>query len=602
MSDTKNASPAEPSARTDYQVVARRYRPQQFDDLIGQEPIAKALSGAIRAGRVGHAYLFTGARGVGKTSAARIFAKALNCLEGQTPTPCGVCDICRSIGTGDDMDVLEIDGASNRGIDEIRQLRQNSHLLPSRARLKIYIIDEVHMLTREAFNALLKTLEEPPEHVKFIFCTTDPNKLPITILSRCQRFDFAGIDTPAIAARLTSIAESEGATVEPEAIGLLARRAAGSMRDGQSLLEQVLSFTTEQITVEELHSIFGTAGDQMLLELLELIHAGEATEAIGRLQTVLREGVDPGALLEQLFGYLRDMMVASVGGAADMFLFAPSGSAGRLAELGQQWGSNQTVAAMQIVDNGLSRIKQSTQGPILCELTLVRLCRLNEVELLSDLIAQFRSGRTFEGVGDAEASKKKVVPAKKRTTNPAQSSKSTRPDSSIPSTRPVSPPTTVQEAQRPAENELSVESTPVKPTGEALSQESLMQAWGQVLGRLPKTLAERAGLADSVEWIGPNRLAATFKAEYTFARSLCARPDETTRIQRVWAEELGKPVSIEFRQLESDDDSETAPAAKRHVSPAQLSAEAAEHPLVRRAGDLFGAEVESVKKNNSQNR
>ena len=183
----------------EYVVVARRYRPQTFDELIGQEHVARGLSGAILSHRVGHAYLFTGARGVGKTSAARILAKALNCVHGPTPTPCNQCDICRSISAGDDVDVLEIDGASNRGIDEIRQLRQNVNVRPSRARFKIYIIDEVHMLTREAFNALLKTLEEPPEHVKFIFCTTEPEKIPITILSRCQRYDFAGIQADSIA-------------------------------------------------------------------------------------------------------------------------------------------------------------------------------------------------------------------------------------------------------------------------------------------------------------------------------------------------------------------------------------------------------------------
>ncbi len=178
-----------------YVVVARRYRPQGFGELIGQEHVSQALSNAIATNRVGHAYLFTGARGTGKTSTARILAKALNCVHGPTATPCNECDICHSISTGDDVDVLEIDGASNRGIDEIRQLRQNVNVRPSRSRFKIYIIDEVHMLTREAFNALLKTLEEPPEHVKFIFCTTEATKIPITILSRCQRFDFAGIST-----------------------------------------------------------------------------------------------------------------------------------------------------------------------------------------------------------------------------------------------------------------------------------------------------------------------------------------------------------------------------------------------------------------------
>src|SRR5881392_1571982 len=203
------ASDGENPRDSQYVVVARRYRPQDFGQLIGQDQVAQALANAINTNRVGHAYLFTGARGVGKTSTARIFAKALNCVNGPTTTPCGVCDMCQGIASGGDVDCLEIDGASNRGIDEIRQLRSNVNVRPSRARYKIYIIDEVHMLTREAFNALLKTLEEPPEHVKFIFCTTEANKIPITILSRCQRFDFAGIRSASIVDRLSQIVAAE---------------------------------------------------------------------------------------------------------------------------------------------------------------------------------------------------------------------------------------------------------------------------------------------------------------------------------------------------------------------------------------------------------
>ncbi len=278
-----NSDPhSEPSPS--YVVVARRYRPQGFGELIGQEHVSQALSNAIATHRVGHAYLFTGARGTGKTSTARIFAKALNCVNGPTAEPCNQCDSCQSISTGDDVDVLEIDGASNRGIDEIRQLRQNVNVRPSRARFKIYIIDEVHMLTREAFNALLKTLEEPPEHVKFIFCTTEATKIPITILSRCQRFDFAGISTRAIFDRLRQIVEAEGVQAEDEALEVLARRAAGSMRDSQSLLEQLLSFASERITVADVHGMLGTAGDQRLTAMVKNLVERNAAAALSELE------------------------------------------------------------------------------------------------------------------------------------------------------------------------------------------------------------------------------------------------------------------------------------------------------------------------------
>src|SRR5438132_4031923 len=214
----------------EYTVLARRYRPQQFSDLVGQEAVAQVLMNALQSNRVAHAYLFTGARGVGKTSTARILAKCLNCVAGPTTKPCGECELCRGIAVGEDIDVLEIDGASNRGIDEVREIRQNVQFRPSRARYKIYIIDEVHMLTPPAFNALLKTLEEPPAHVKFIFATTEVQKIPVTILSRCQRFDFAGISVPRIVERLRRVVADEKREADDEALEIIARRAGGSMR------------------------------------------------------------------------------------------------------------------------------------------------------------------------------------------------------------------------------------------------------------------------------------------------------------------------------------------------------------------------------------
>src|SRR5438270_4436157 len=230
-------------AGAEYTVLARRYRPQQFADLVGQEAVAQALVNALQSNRVAHAYLFTGARGVGKTSTARILAKALNCAQGPTRTPCDKCEICQSIASGEDVDVIEMDAASNRGIDEIREIRQTVRSRPSRSRYKIYIVDEVHMLTREAFNALLKTLEEPPEHVKFIFATTEVQKIPVTILSRCQRFDFAGIGTARIVERLRQVVSGEKMQADDDALEWIARRAGGSMRDAQSLLDQLLAFS-----------------------------------------------------------------------------------------------------------------------------------------------------------------------------------------------------------------------------------------------------------------------------------------------------------------------------------------------------------------------
>ena len=294
ISETPSSKSVDTPPSGEYVVVARRYRPQSFDDLVGQNQVSKALSNAITTNRVGHAYLFTGARGVGKTSTARILAKCLDCVEGPTPNPCGKCDNCVSIATGDDVDVLEIDGASNRGIDEIRQLRSNVNVRPSRSRFKIYIIDEVHMLTIPAFNALLKTLEEPPAHVKFIFCTTDPEKIPITVLSRCQRFDFPPVATDSIIERLEMIVQAEGVQADEAAIRLLARRAAGSMRDSQSLLEQLLSFCGSAITEDDVHAMLGTASGGRILQLAQHLIARDTADALRELDEAVREGVDVG--------------------------------------------------------------------------------------------------------------------------------------------------------------------------------------------------------------------------------------------------------------------------------------------------------------------
>src|SRR5690348_2376551 len=297
-----------------YTVLARRYRPQTFTDIIGQEPVARALANALKSNRVAHAYLFTGARGVGKTSTARILAKALNCEKGPTATPCGECDICKNIAAGEDVDVLEIDGASNRRIDEIRDIRSNVQYRPSRARYKIYIIDEVHMLTKEAFNALLKTLEEPPPHVKFIFATTEVEKVPITILSRCQRFDFAGIPVPRIVEHLRGITEREGVQADDEAIELIARRAGGSMRDAQSLLDQLLAFGGERLTVEQVHRLLGTARDERVHDLAAAILEHDAKKTLDLLHQAAEEGLQLGEFLDQLMDYWRDLMIVSCAG------------------------------------------------------------------------------------------------------------------------------------------------------------------------------------------------------------------------------------------------------------------------------------------------
>jgi DNA polymerase-3 subunit gamma/tau len=292
-----------------YEVFARKYRPQTFDDLVGQSHVSRTLKNAVAQNRLAHAYLFVGPRGIGKTSTARILAKALNCIHGPTVTPCGVCDNCREIAGGNSLDVLEIDGASNNGVEQVRELRENARYAPAKSRFKIYIIDEVHMLTSAAFNALLKTLEEPPPHVKFIFATTEPQKVLPTIVSRCQRFDLHRIPANLIAQHLQFIANQEKITLQPAAAHAIARGAEGGLRDAESMLDQLVAFCGENIAEPDVLSVFGFTSEQTVAAFTEKILAGKTADAVQLLHEQCEAGKDMMRLMADLISYLRDLLV-----------------------------------------------------------------------------------------------------------------------------------------------------------------------------------------------------------------------------------------------------------------------------------------------------
>ena len=295
-----------------YIVFARKYRPQAFDEVIGQSHITTTLANAIAQNRVAHAYIFAGPRGVGKTTTARIFAKALNCEKGPTANPCNKCPSCLEITQGSSLDILEIDGASNRGIDEIRNLRENVKFAPSKGHFKVYIIDEVHMLTIDAFNALLKTLEEPPAHVKFIFATTQAHKVPPTILSRCQRFDFRRISIKDIVESLKAIAKKEGLKVPDDVLILMAKHSDGSMRDAQVVLDQISSFAEGKISLEDASKILGAVSDDILFSLAESIKSKAALKALKIIDDLVNEGKDVAQIVLYFIEHFRDLLVAKI--------------------------------------------------------------------------------------------------------------------------------------------------------------------------------------------------------------------------------------------------------------------------------------------------
>jgi DNA polymerase III subunit gamma/tau len=292
-----------------YEVFARKYRPQTFDDLVGQAHVSRTLKNAVQQNRLAHAYLFVGPRGIGKTSTARILAKALNCVKGPTVNPDNTCDNCKEIAAGNSLDVLEIDGASNNGVEQVRELRENVRYAPSKSRYKIYIIDEVHMLTAAAFNALLKTLEEPPPHVKFIFATTEPQKVLPTIVSRCQRFDLHRIPAKLIAGHLQFIAKNEKITLEPAAAHAIARGAEGGLRDAESMLDQLVAFCGEKIAENDVLNVFGFTSEQTVVDLTGKILQSATAAALDVLYQQSEAGKDMMRLMSDLISYLRDLLV-----------------------------------------------------------------------------------------------------------------------------------------------------------------------------------------------------------------------------------------------------------------------------------------------------
>jgi len=376
-----------------YQVIARKYRPRAFDAVVGQEAVARTLRNAISGGRIAHAYMFSGPRGVGKTSMARILAKALDCLAAPGPTtePCGACDLCERVARGEDLDVLEIDAASNRKVDDARTLIAGVSFHPTRARFKVYIVDEVHMLTTEAFNALLKTLEEPPPHVKFIFATTDPQKVPPTILSRCQRFDFRPVPAADIARLLAEICRTEGLRAEDEALHAIARASLGGVRDAESLLEQLATLGDGAVRVEDLHALLGTVPAERMRTLFDAVASGEAARVLAETSSVLDAGTDPGELLRQCLRHVHALLVVRAQGPRAADVEADEEGRRRLAAQAQSFADASLVYAVTLFTEALRSSRQLGEGRLFAETALLRLAGHRDLRFLDQVARDLRT-------------------------------------------------------------------------------------------------------------------------------------------------------------------------------------------------------------------
>lgn len=562
----------DPEERAAYTVVARRYRPQRFEDVVGQDHVVQALRNAVRLDRVAQAYLFSGTRGVGKTSIARIFAKCLNCVKGPTEEPCLQCDICQAIAVGQDVDVIEIDGASNNGVDAVRELRQNANLRPSRARFKIYYIDEVHMLSTGAFNALLKTLEEPPEHVKFFFATTESNKIPITVLSRCQRYDFAGITPEQIVDTLAEICVREGVDADRNALRTVARRAGGSMRDAQSLLEQLLSAGGERLTVELVHKLLGTASDERLLDLIDALADHDSASALRQVDQGAAQGVQPADLLGGVIDYLRDVMVLATG-AESMLLAATPSQKPRLEAVAGRWALDSVVSALQILAEARGRLRGSAHGRTLVELALVRVARLENLAELSHVIARLSALEAGEAPPPEAVKKKLELPEPPPPRPPGGDGAALTPPS-----KPASALTRVAAAPAPAP-------APAPVTRPPLELSAVLQVWNDMIKKVGVRLGVPLSRVAPTAVEPPDVLVIALPPGYNWVADECDEPEPRAKIEQAFEGLLHRSLSLRFdRSSEAD-----KPAVAAAPSAPGRTDELAADPMVQKVVELFEA-------------
>ena len=519
-----------------YQVIARKYRPQVFEDVVGQRLITDTLKNAILTERVAHGYIFSGARGVGKTTTARVLAKALNCAQGPTVTPCGECPSCQEITAGNSIDVLEIDAASNRGIDEIRELRENVRYLPARDRYKIFIIDEAHMLTTEAFNALLKTLEEPPPRSLFILATTEPHKLPSTIQSRCQHFSFRLLEYQEIFSRLQWVCAQENIKADEGALSAVTQAAEGSMRDGLSLLDQVIASCGNQLEETRVRQVLGVVPTQLLNNMVEAIHAGDSRRVLELLGQLATEGYELAHFCAELIRAVRNLMVAKSCGAESPLVQVASEERARLAELANLFGEEDLARFFNLLLRTESEMRYSLQPRFHLELGLMKLVHARRLASLEALLAQLgQPGLVEKTMG---AAPKNLGPGPVRSV-PLKTQAAAPPQESVKSPVAPAPPSTAVAAPMAAVETVHPPAAVSTPAEDARLSSIKAALFDQSKRFLSSCLDHLSG------WRFENG-----EVRFTFARKdslyadlLKAREQQET-LRAVCAQVLGQPVRI----------------------------------------------------------
>ncbi|BDD87724.1 DNA polymerase III subunit gamma/tau [Desulfofustis limnaeus] len=582
-----------------YLVLARKFRPQSFADVVGQKPVVKTLQNSLKRGRVAHAILFSGVRGVGKTTLARLMAKALNCASGPTPTPCNSCSSCRQIAAGTALDLHEIDGASNRGIQEVRDLKDKIKFMPAAARYKVIIIDEVHMLTTEAFNALLKTLEEPPEHVYFMFATTELHKIPITILSRCQRYELQRVTGAELGEHFSRLAAAEGVSLEAAALALIVREAEGSVRDGLSLLDQVFSYGDEHITARDVADVLGLVGRDVLHDIARALLGSDRQTALARLADAFEHGMDLKRFMNDLLDCFRSLMLIRISGCEHL-IELPAEEIALLAETARQHSLETIHQQLNLLLQTAETIRHSSQPRLALEIAFLSIIESGNVIGVETLLSQLD-----EVLG-------KLPEPEPPATAPAESgSRSGPPPVDSPPVKAAAPPRPPSTNDLPAAPPPSAEPPPVAPPSPAAARDS---SSGQPEKTTPPppspggTKQIRKDWLDFIayvrnrrEWMAQNLQQATAVKEHgselnlefdTPAECALLRSKENRQALTEYVLDFfQKDFTIHIISPEDPDD----PGVAVEDGPKKRRQQLAAHPLVRMTEEIFGGQAGDIR-------
>jgi len=567
-----------------YLVLARKWRPQVFEDLVGQEHVTRTIQNAIQSGRVAHAFLFSGARGVGKTSAARILAKCLNCGPGPTPAPCNECAPCKEITEGRSVDIFEIDGASNTGVDDVRALRENVKYLPSSVRQKVYIIDEVHMLSKNAFNALLKTLEEPPPHITFIFATTEPHMIPATILSRCQRYDFKRIPLVLIMERIKRIAASEGVSLGDDAAVIIGRAAGGSMRDAESLLDQVISYCGEEIQAESVRQILGVMDRRSLFDATRAILEGKPERCLRIIEEIHEAGYDIKQFARELLAFFRDLAVIKVAPRTEGLVDLPENELADAMEIAQSCPDEEIQNLFTVFCKAEEEVLRSRHPRIILEMSMVKMARMTPLAPVGELIERLMAMERRIGAASPATADR---PAHRAAGGDTLS-------------RPAPEP--IKSAEPPPLEEpfLAVEPSVRPPSEDAaggpVGEEDV---WKRILARVKAERPPMASTLDHADKVSlvENELRIGFSSSIYF--DMLQEPEKVKYFRQVCRELIDPNISINFENIEPGPDNsakaEGTAAGRKGNEERNIRLEALNRRIVQEALDIFDGEVVDVR-------